>query len=116
MRACAYLNRCFGRSTRSTRRHTSRRPSRSNAADYGVPQIRERIFVLASIDGRQIEVPEPTHGQDPSKEPFLTAWDAIGDLDVDSWPAELDARGRWAGLLPSIPEGQNYLWHTPRNV
>ena len=24
--------------------------------------------------------------------------------------------GRWAGLLPSIPEGQNYLWHTPRNA
>jgi len=22
-------------------------------------------------------------------------------------------QGRWAGLLPSIPEGSNYLWHTP---
>jgi DNA (cytosine-5)-methyltransferase 1 len=87
-----------------------------NSADYGVPQIRERIFVLASIDGRQIEMPEPSHGDDSNKEPFLTAWDAIGELDVDSWPAELNASGRWAGLLPSIPEGQNYLWHTPRNV
>jgi DNA (cytosine-5)-methyltransferase 1 len=87
-----------------------------NAAHYGVPQIRERVFVLASIDGRQIEMPEPTHGEGPKKEPFLTAWDAIGELDVGSWPAELDASGRWAGLLPSIPEGQNYLWHTPRNA
>jgi DNA (cytosine-5)-methyltransferase 1 len=86
-----------------------------NAADYGVPQIRERVFVVASVDGRQIEMPAPTHGEGPSKEPVLTAWDAIGELDVDSWPAELDASGRWAGLLPSIPEGQNYLWHTPRN-
>jgi DNA (cytosine-5)-methyltransferase 1 len=23
-------------------------------------------------------------------------------------------RGKWAGLLPSVPEGQNYLWHTAR--
>lgn len=86
-----------------------------NAADYGVPQSRERVFVLASIDGRQIGLPEPTHGHGPNKEPFLATWDAIGELDVDSWPAELDASGRWARLLPSIPEGRNYLWHTPRN-
>lgn len=87
-----------------------------NAADYGVPQIRERVFVLASIDGRQIEMPEATHGEGPNKAPVLTAWDAIGEFDVDSWPAELDASGRWAALLPSIPEGQNYQWHTPRNT
>jgi DNA (cytosine-5)-methyltransferase 1 len=23
-------------------------------------------------------------------------------------------KGKWAGLLPSIPEGENYLWHTNR--
>jgi DNA (cytosine-5)-methyltransferase 1 len=87
-----------------------------NAADYGVPQVRERVFVVASIDGRQIETPSPTHGNGEGLEPFLTAWDAIGHLDTDSWPEELDASGRWARLLPSIPEGQNYLWHTPRNA
>ena len=87
-----------------------------NAADYGVPQIRERVFVVASVDGEQIELPELTHGDGPNKEPFLTAWDAIGELDSDSWPEELEPSGRWAGLLPSIPEGQNYLWHTPRNL
>src|SRR5262249_33208768 len=87
-----------------------------NAADYGVPQIRERVFVVPSVDGEQIELPEPTHGDGPNKEPFLTAWDAIAELDADSWPQELEASGRWAKLLPSIPEGQNYLWHTPRNI
>lgn len=87
-----------------------------NAAEYGVPQIRERVFVLASIDGGQIRISEPTHGDDPKREPFLTAWDAIGDLDVNTWSSELNATGRWARLLPSIPEGQNYLWHTPRNT
>jgi DNA (cytosine-5)-methyltransferase 1 len=87
-----------------------------NAAEYGVPQIRERVFVLACIDGRQIEMPTPTHGDKPGREPLLSAWDAIGELDVGAWPAELDVRGRWAKLLPSVPEGQNYLWHTPRNI
>jgi DNA (cytosine-5)-methyltransferase 1 len=86
-----------------------------NAADYGVPQVRERVFVVASVDGRQLEMPTPTHGEAAGQEPVLTAWDAIGDLDVDSWPRELDVSGRWARLLPSIPEGQNYLWHTPRS-
>lgn len=86
-----------------------------NAAEYGIPQMRERVFVLASIDGRQIKMPEPSHGEGPKKEAFLTAWDAIGSLDIEPWPSELDASGRWAKLLPTIPEGQNYLWHTPRN-
>ena len=44
-----------------------------------------------------------------------TAWDAIGHLDHETWPRELNPTGRWAALLPSIPEGHNYLWHTPRN-
>src|SRR5581483_4332166 len=26
----------------------------------------------------------------------------------------LEMGGKWAALLPSIPEGQNYLWHTDR--
>ena len=83
-----------------------------NAARYGVPQVRERLFILASIDGRLIELPPPTHGD--GLEPFRTTWDALGDLDLDEWDRALDPRGKWAGLLKSIPEGMNYLWHTPR--
>jgi DNA (cytosine-5)-methyltransferase 1 len=85
-----------------------------NAADYGVPQIRERVFILASIDGRTLKVPPPTHGEGDGLEPYHTAWDAIGDLDKEDWPLELEVTGKWAGLLKSIPEGKNYLWHTPR--
>jgi len=86
-----------------------------NAAAYGVPQLRERLFLIATIDGRRLELPPPTHGKGDGLEPYRTAWDAIGDLDHDQWPRELNPSGQWAGLLPSIPEGQNYLWHTPRN-
>lgn len=45
----------------------------------------------------------------------MTAWDAIGHLDSNTWSDHLSLTGRWADLLPSIPEGQNYQWHTPRN-
>lgn len=85
-----------------------------NAASYGVPQLRERVFVLASVDGRTLNLPSATHGDEDGLTPFLTAWDSIGDLDSDEWPPELNPSGKWAGLLKSIPEGQNYLWHTPR--
>jgi len=83
-----------------------------NAAHYGVPQMRERVFILAHHRGAKLEFPPPTHGPTSAdQKPYTTAWDAIGDLDVDI--PELALQGRWAGLLPSIPEGTNYLWHTP---
>lgn len=94
--------------------------ARLNAADYGVPQTRERVFVVGSRDGRELTFPAPTHGasdEDGSApaglEPHATAWDALGDLPDDRDP-ELAVRGKWADLLPSIPEGENYLWHTER--
>jgi len=91
-----------------------------DAADYGVQQRRERIFVIASRDGRHFKFPQPTHGEEASDEfplglkPFHTAWDALGDLPQQSTDPELELTGKWAALLPSVPEGQNYLWHTPR--
>lgn len=83
-----------------------------DAADYGVPQHRERLFLIASRDGRVFNMPEPQYGPN-RKFRFTTAWDAMGDLDVSDWEAELHPRGKWARLLPSIPEGANYGWHTP---
>lgn len=86
-----------------------------NTAAYGVPQMRERIFLVATINGRNLEFPPATHGETNKLDPYRTAWDAIGHLDQETWPSDLNPTGRWAALLPSIPEGQNYQWHTPRN-
>ena len=48
------------------------------AEEYGVPQERRRIFFLGNRCGMPIVWPEPTHG--PGLRPFVTVWDAIGDL------------------------------------
>ena len=91
-----------------------------NAAHYGVPQLRERVFLVGSRDGAQFQFPPPTHCA-PEKlelfadrEPYRTAWDAIGDLPAAPIEPSLAVSGKWAALLPSIPEGKNYLWHTNR--
>lgn len=87
-----------------------------NAADYGVPQQRRRLFLVASREGVAFDFPDPTHSKDgsgPKTEPWLTAWDAISHLHTNE-TSDLDLRGKWADLLPSIPEGHNYLWHTDR--
>ncbi len=48
-----------------------------------------------------------------SEQVYRTAWDAIGDLPEDG-AEDLKLSGKWADLLPSIPEGSNYLYHTER--
>ncbi len=46
------------------------------SADYGVPQLRRRIFFIGDIRGRAFVKPKPTH----QRNDHLTVWDAIGDL------------------------------------
>ncbi len=90
-----------------------------DAADYGVPQHRQRVFVFAARDGSGLTLPPITHGPvDPELSTHLdryaTAWDALGDLDDPDFDDDLLPLGKWGGLLPSIPEGDNYLHHTAR--
>lgn len=48
------------------------------AADYGVPQLRKRLFVLGIEGAAEVRFPRPTHG--PWALPHRTAADALGDL------------------------------------
>lgn len=87
------------------------------ASAYGVPQERERFFLIGHREGIEFEFPEPTHAPVTERingtDAAMTAWDAIGDLENDDDPS-LAMTGKWAELLPSIPEGKNYLHHTDR--
>jgi DNA (cytosine-5)-methyltransferase 1 len=85
---------------------------RLTAEDFGVPQMRTRVFVVGLRSGASFRAPAVTHGEGPGLEPRMTAWDALGDLPQPN--EDLRMRGKWAELLPSIPEGSNYLWHTDR--
>ncbi len=97
-----------------------------NTAQFGVPQIRERVFIVGSKDGHTFEFPEArffdpddeeTQGSlfRVGKEPYRTAWDGLHDLhDEGEKPVPSKVGGKWGELLPSIPEGQNYLYHSER--
>lgn len=56
-----------------------------NAANYGVPQTRERAILIASLD-HEVSRPEPTHEKNPdglfALAPWVTMADALG------WPEE----------------------------
>lgn len=65
-----------------------------NAADYGVPQLRERSFFLASRMGK-IEFPERTHADPEAKDlgsrsllPWNTVSDALSDLPAPCGPRD----------------------------
>ena len=64
-----------------------------NAADYGVPQQRERVIILGLRGSKPPIFPEPTH-RDASKDlqttrtPWTTVRDAIGDLPPAAPPGE----------------------------
>ena len=58
-----------------------------NAADYGVPQTRERVIIVGvrnDLDA-DIEWPKPTHSiANKNLKPWLTIKDAIGDLEDEN--------------------------------
>ena len=90
-----------------------------NAADYGVPQLRPRIFMVGVRRGSEVpELPEPTHhGQWERRTvgggplPHVTTGEALAELVTSPEPEEV-IRGKWGHLLPEIPPGDNYLHYT----
>lgn len=93
------------------------------AADYGVPQLRRRVFVVGRRDGVAFKFPEPTHSGwserdrkvDSTKLPHVTAADAFVDLPgLSQVAADEIVDGKFGELASEVPPGQNYLWHTTR--
>lgn len=94
-----------------------------NAADYGVPQNRQRLFIVGARDGLELDLPRPTHwGQHERRRPpenagellpHVTAGEALKGLRTRPEPEE-EVAGKWGHLLSAIPPGGNYLHYTER--
>jgi DNA (cytosine-5)-methyltransferase 1 len=71
-----------------------------NAADFGVPQKRWRLFIVASLHGHSVSQPKPTVSKP------VTVQDAIGDLPIlrngakiSSLPYRKTATSAYASLM-----------------
>ncbi len=102
------------------------------AADYGVPQLRQRLVCVGFrndlVDGASsrwtVEWPEPTHsgphetrkGWDETLKPHVTCGEALRSLRPDQNPAEAEevVVGTYAEELEEIPPGENYLYWTAK--
>lgn len=80
-----------------------------NAADYGVPQTRQRLVIIGSRDGKRIRMPEPTH--DRAGKDGLPKWRTLGDAlkglaeDEAEYYLFCPAKARYLKL---VPEGGNW--------
>lgn len=80
-----------------------------NAADFGVPQSRERILFIGSRDGEPVKSPHPTHSKKPEddKERWLTLGEGLeGFNDPDPVFVNLTPSSR--RFLERVPEGGNW--------
>lgn len=85
-----------------------------DAANYGVPQFRQRLFLVGFKKRINFSFPEKTHddgGTYSNKlSGFVSAQDAFKSLgDVRDFPPYV---GKYAHLLEEIPEGLNYSYYT----
>ena len=72
-----------------------------NALEYGVPQSRERVFIVGNRVNKTFVFPQPTHSKlsnetldifGDNKQKTKTVWDAIGDLPDADIPSETAIR------------------------
>lgn len=85
-----------------------------DAADYGVPQHRERLFIVGT-KGEDFLFPRPTHGPDsPAQYQHFSAAEAISGVDASKIPDDFVLGGRFGHLLKDIPPGLNYSFYTEK--
>lgn len=99
-----------------------------NSANYGAPQIRERVLFVGNRFGTKVDFPKPTHYNIPKEgepeqdsleefregeseaddlQPFRTLGDAIRELEEDD-PVIMDFSPRKKKYLEMVPPGGNW--------
>jgi DNA (cytosine-5)-methyltransferase 1 len=86
---------------------------KANAADYGVPQLRERVFILGSKYSTP-QIPEPTHTRseknaDLFKKAAVTTGEVLKGFGATKFfePEEV-VSGKWEEEFREVPPGWNY--------
>jgi len=83
-----------------------------DAADFGVPQHRERLIIVGVRNG-SYRFPRPTHGPDSlANTPYYAAGTAISGLRLTDEERKPGLGGRFGYLLDEIPPGLNYSYYT----
>lgn len=83
-----------------------------DAAAYGVPQHRERIFLVGIKTGQAFQFPYPLYGPDSvGNISYITAGQVLADLQDPAEPYHI-YDGKYGHLLGAIPEGMNYSYYT----
>lgn len=83
-----------------------------DAADYGVPQHRERLIIVGLKEG-MFRFPRPSHGPDSvDDEPFYNAETAVEGACLSDEERKSGISGRYGALLDNIPPGLNYSFYT----
>lgn len=88
-----------------------------DAEDYGVPQQRERMFIVGHRMNHDFLFPRPIYGPDShDKRPYIGVGEYIADIPFtkqDAIETKFDG-GRYSELLPLVPPGSNYLHFTAK--
>lgn len=81
-----------------------------NAANYGVPQIRERVIIFGAKGERRIPLPQPTHSEFGLNE--TKKWVTLGEV-INNLPKATEAdftplSQKMLQYMPLINEGENW--------
>jgi len=104
-----------------------------NAADFGTPQVRRRVFFIGNRFGLTNPLPLPTHKQnagtplfDRGLKPYVSVWEAVGDLaglengggaEEQPYPGPPESEyQRWARQDSKILLNHRARHHTERDI
>jgi len=81
-----------------------------NSANYGAPQIRERVIIIGNKLGLKADFQEPQYSNRPEDglPPFRTLGDAIGGSFIDPVPEISNFSPRKLKYLSMVPPGGNW--------
>lgn len=86
-----------------------------NAANYGVPQVRERVIIFGAKGGKRIPLPQPTHSELGlyGTEKWVTLGDVIKDLPEADESEYVPLSKKLQQYMPLVKDGENWTCLEP---